>query len=135
MKALLIAFLFSIVPITSSAQNSEFKFRDENRPTYTKSVDVAQLKKLQASEGALVLDVRLTEDFAKNPNLIPGSTYRNPEDLPNWISQIDKSKEVVVYCVAGKWVSQKVAYLLDEAGITVRSLEGGFNAWNDSTEH
>ncbi|MDB9968193.1 hypothetical protein OAE08_00790 [Gammaproteobacteria bacterium] len=35
----------------------------------------------------------------------------------------------------GKWVSQKVAYLLDEAGIAIRSLEGGFNAWNDSTEH
>jgi thiosulfate sulfurtransferase len=82
-----------------------------------------------------VLDVRLEEDFAKNPNLIPGSTYRNPEDLPNWISQIDKSKEVVVYCVAGKWVSQKAAFLLDEAGITVRRLEGGFNAWNDSAEH
>lgn len=83
----------------------------------------------------MVLDVRLQEDFAKNPNLIPGSTYRNPEDLHNWISQIDKSKEVVVYCVAGKWVSQKVAYLLGEAGIKVRSLEGGFDAWNESQEH
>jgi len=82
-----------------------------------------------------VLNVRLEEDFAKSPNLIPCSTYRNPEDLPNWISQIDKSKEVVVYCVAGKWVSQKVAFLLDEAGITVRRFEGGFNAWNDSAEH
>ena len=81
-----------------------------------------------------MLDVRLEEDFAENPNLIPSSTYLNPEDLPNWISQINKSKEVV-YCLAGKWVSQKVAYLLDEAGIAIRSLEGGFNAWNDSTEH
>jgi rhodanese-related sulfurtransferase len=135
MKPLLVAFLFCLAPIASSAQESEFKFRNDDRPTFAKSVDVAQLKELQASEGALVLDVRLEEDFAKNPNLISGSTYRNPEDLPNWISLIDKSKEVVVYCVAGKWVSQKVAYLLDEAGITVRSLEGGYNAWNNSTEH
>jgi rhodanese-related sulfurtransferase len=135
MKPLLVAFLFCLAPIASSAQESEFKFRNDDRPTFAKSVDVAQLKELQASEGALVLDVRLEEDFAKNPNLISSSTYRNPEDLPNWISLIDKSKEVVVYCVAGKWVSQKVAYLLDEAGITVRSLEGGYNAWNNSTEH
>lgn len=89
MKSLQGAFLFSLAPISSFAQESEFKFRNDDRPTFTKSVDVAQLKELQASEGTLVLDVRFEEDFAKNPSLIPGSAYRNPEDLPNWIVQID----------------------------------------------
>ena len=102
MKPLLVAFLFCIVPIASSEQESEFKIRTDDRPTFTKSVDVAQLKKSQASEEPLVLDFRLEEDFAKNPSLIPNSTYRNPADLTNWVSQIDKSKQVVVYCVGGK---------------------------------
>ena len=102
MKPLLVTFLFCLVPIASSVQESEFKIRTDDRPTFTKSADVAQLKNLQASEEALVLDVRLEEDFAKNPSLIPNLTYRNPADLTNWISQIDKSKEVVVYCVGGK---------------------------------
>ena len=48
------------------------------------------MKKLRANEGPLMLDVRLEEDFAKNPNLISGSTYLNPDDLPNWIRQINK---------------------------------------------
>lgn len=132
MKILTLAMLSFLVSIGSFAQEPGFQFRNDDRPTFSKSVDIEQLKKLQASEEVLILDVRLEEDFAKNPDLIPGSSYRNPEDLPTWISQLDKSKEVVVYCVAGKWVSQKVAYLLDEAGITVHSLEGGFDAWNDS---
>lgn len=102
MKPLLLAFLFCIVPLASSAQESEFKCRNDDRPAFTKSVDVAQLKKLPASEEALALDVRFQKDFAKNPSLISGSSYRNHVDLPNWISQIDKSKEVVVYCVGGK---------------------------------
>ena len=38
MKPLLVAFLFSLVPIASSAQESEFKFRNDNRPAFTKSV-------------------------------------------------------------------------------------------------
>jgi hypothetical protein len=38
MKPLLVALLFSLVHIASSAQESEFKFRNDNRPAFTKSV-------------------------------------------------------------------------------------------------
>ncbi|MDA0281001.1 MAG: hypothetical protein O3C29_11315 [Proteobacteria bacterium] len=69
MKSLLVTFLFFLVPIASSAQESEFKFRNDDRPTFTKSVDVAQLKELQANEGALVLDVRLEPKFNSRFNL------------------------------------------------------------------
>ena len=46
MKPLLLAFLFCLVPLASSAQESEFKCRNDDRPAFTKSVDVAQLKKI-----------------------------------------------------------------------------------------
>ncbi|MFT4816401.1 MAG: hypothetical protein ACI80L_002545 [Pseudohongiellaceae bacterium] len=41
MKFLLVTLLFFLVPIASPAQESEFKFRNDDRPTFTKSVDVA----------------------------------------------------------------------------------------------
>lgn len=123
---LLACFLFTTIAV---AQVAEFEFRSDFRPSYDNTLSVAQLAELQASKSVVVLDVRLQEDFALNPSLIAGAEYRNPESLPTWISQLDKNKEVVVYCVAGKWVSQKVAHLLSEAGVSVRSLEGGFDAW------
>lgn len=88
----------------------------------------------QANASPIMLDVRLKEDFAKDPVLIPGAIYKNPEDLPTWLASLDKDKEVIVYCVAGKWVSQKVAYMLNQSGVKVHSLEGGFNAWKQYAE-
>jgi len=123
-----------LLATTLHADQESFQFRSDFRPSFTKSMGVAELKQLQVKEEVLILDVRLEEDYTKNPERILGSVYRNPESLPSWIDQIDRSKEVVVYCVAGKWVSQKVAHLLDEAGITVRSLQGGLDAWNASLQ-
>lgn len=48
--------LFSLAPIACLAQDSEFQFRNDERPRFTKSVDVTQLKQLQASEEVLILD-------------------------------------------------------------------------------
>lgn len=35
-----------------------------------------------------------------------------------------------MYCVKGKWVSQKAAKYLSEHGFDVRSLDGGIDAWD-----
>lgn len=130
-----LVMMFSIMLMSFAiAEEVDFQFRSDDRPAFNRSISVAELKQLRDSEELVVLDVRLAEDFAESPALIPGSTYQNPESLPDWVGQLDKSKQVVVYCVAGKWVSQKVAFLLDESGIKVRSLEGGLQAWNAAQE-
>ena len=105
------------------------RFRNDYRPEYTDTIAVSELMSLQNQSDFVLLDVRLKEDFDQNPVLISGAQYRNPELVGQWLSTIDGDQEVVVYCVAGKWVSQKIAYLLHEAGVSVRSLEGGLNAW------
>lgn len=105
------------------------RFRNDYRPEYTDTIAVSELMSLQNQSDLVLLDVRLKEDFDQNPVLISGAQYRNPELVGQWLSTIDGDQEVVVYCVAGKWVSQKIAYLLHEAGVSVRSLEGGLNAW------
>ena len=45
-----------------------------------------------------------------------------------WLIGVPRTRPVVVYCVAGRWVSQKAATLLEREGLDVYSLEGGLQA-------
>jgi rhodanese-related sulfurtransferase len=126
-RLITILLLLASGPLFS--QTKDFEFRNDYRPSFDQTISIEQLLNSQGTSKTTILDVRLAEDFAKDPILIPGAIYKNPEELSTWIAQLDKDKEVVVYCVAGKWVSQKVAHVLSQSGIRVQSLEGGIKAW------
>lgn len=128
---ILIAYGF-LVSCSNQVQNSDFDFLNADRPDYTKTIDVEELSALDHSKVTLI-DVRLTEDFEDSPELILGATHRNPEMISEWAHSLPKDKPVVVYCVKGKWVSQKAATYLSENGYEVYSLNGGINAWKAST--
>lgn len=119
---------------TLPLQAEEYVFRNDNRPTYDDVVTVKDLGDLQKDDKVIVLDVRLLEDFEADPVLIPGAEYKNPEDIVAWSSALPEDKKVVVYCVKGKWVSQKVASYLDDQGVEVSSLEGGVEGWKQENE-
>ena len=120
----LAAFLLS-----ACAANDSYDFRSDDRPAYERSVDAARLEALQRADDVTVLDVRLIEDFEADPELIPGATYRNPENIGQWFSALPQDSKVVVYCVKGRWVSQKAATFLSEKGYDVYSLSGGIEGW------
>lgn len=85
------------------------------------------------NNGATVLDVRLSEDFAADPELIPDAMYRDPDEIVTWVRSMSPvDGPVIVYCVRGKWVSQKAATYLKDQGFEVVSLEGGIEAWKDA---
>jgi Fe-Mn family superoxide dismutase len=127
MRTILWAFMLVFAASCSPAPQV-YVFRNDDRPEYTRTASVADLK-AQAPGGVTVLDVRLSEDFAANPRMIPGAIRRDPEGIADWANKLPKDKPVVVYCVKGKWVSQKAAAYLSEHGFDVRSLDGGINAW------
>ncbi|MEM9705255.1 MAG: rhodanese-like domain-containing protein [Pseudomonadota bacterium] len=102
-------------------------FRTGDRPGYDRSVMAEDLAQLQA-DGAVILDVRLAEDFDADPRLIPGALRRDPEDFASWADEIPTDRPVVTYCVKGKWVSQKTAHSLAAAGVDAFNLEGGIVA-------
>jgi len=106
-----------------------YVFRNADRPAYTRTASVADLK-AQAPDGVTLVDVRLREDFDANPTMIAGAIRRDPEGIADWVSALPRDKPVVVYCVKGKWVSQKAATYLSEQGFDVRSLDGGIDAWD-----
>ncbi len=88
---------------------SGYEFRSDDRPAYDRAVSVEQLDALQM-QGAAILDVRLSEDFDADPRLIPNAYYRDPEAIESWARTMTPgARPVVVYCVRGRWVSQKAA--------------------------
>lgn len=124
-KTLLLAALL----LSACAANDGYDFRSDDRPPYTRAVDASRLEALQRTDDVTVLDVRLLEDFKADPELIPGAMYRNPDDIEQWFSALPQDSKVVVYCVKGRWVSQKAATFLSDKGYDVYSLSGGIEGW------
>ena len=115
--------------VAACAGAPDYVFRDAERPAYERNLSVDELHSARDGDDYLVLDVRLEEDYAANPVLIPGALYRNPESIDEWSSGLPRDATIVVYCVKGRWVSQKAAAYLDEQGFNVYSLDGGIEAW------
>jgi rhodanese-related sulfurtransferase len=89
----------------------------------------AQLMRLVGTPDApVIVDVRIPEDLAADPRLIPGSTA-----LPHTAFDLAPTRlqgqRVVIACQRGKKLSEGVAALLRAQGINAESLEGGTEAW------
>jgi rhodanese-related sulfurtransferase len=89
----------------------------------------AQLMRLIGTPDAhLILDVRLPEDVAADPRLIPGST-RLPHTAFNPAPDNLRGHRVIVTCLRGRKLSEGAAALLRTQGIAAETLEGGIEAW------
>jgi rhodanese-related sulfurtransferase len=80
----------------------------------------------------LVLDVRRDADYEADREMIPGAIRRNPEQVEQWVREVPKDKDVVVYCIKGGSVSNAVVDKLRAAGVSARYIEGGWEAWKKS---
>ncbi|MGB0505321.1 MAG: rhodanese-like domain-containing protein [Pikeienuella sp.] len=91
-------------------------------------ISIEDLKRLAPGPFApQILDVRIDEDFAEDPRLIPGAiraTHLSPEVKPN--------TPVVTVCHKGAKLGQGTAALLRSQGVNARALTGGFVGWADS---
>jgi rhodanese-related sulfurtransferase len=75
-----------------------------------------------------IIDVRIDEDFEANPRLVPASSRRAHNDVPNWGKGFS-GQTVIVVCQKGGKLSQGVAAWLRHYGADAITLEGGFEAW------
>jgi len=91
------------------------------------------LKKNMAEDrDVIVLDVRRNNDYEADKEMIPSAVRRNPEQVDQWVQEIPKDKNVVVYCIRGGSVSNSVVDKLLAAGVSARYIEGGWEAWKKS---
>ncbi|MBN8988828.1 MAG: chromate resistance protein [Rhizobiales bacterium] len=78
-----------------------------------------------------LVDVRIDEDFAADPRLIPGAMRRSHRDVQDWAPQLT-GQSVVVICQKGKKLSEGAAAWLRQGGIAAESLEDGHLGWTEA---
>jgi Fe-Mn family superoxide dismutase len=100
--------------------------------TEVPSVSVEELRSILGGGGppAVVLDVRLSDDFAMSKDMILSAQYRDPEQVEQWKREIPRSQSVFAYCAYGFEVCQGVASSLYKSGINVHFVRGGIAAWH-----
>ena len=124
-------FCYLLMTLISSSAFAQLERVDAS--VEVPSLSVEELAK-SVDEGtvSMVIDVRLEEDLDAEPVLIPDATWKNPHDIETWAKELGGNERVVVYCVAGRWVSQSVTKKLRDMGIDVAQLDGGIEAWKAS---
>ncbi|WP_024520407.1 sulfurtransferase/chromate resistance protein [Bradyrhizobium sp. Tv2a-2] len=99
--------------------------------SYT-SISPDKLSRLIGTAHAPVLiDVRLDEDFAADPRLIPGARRRSHLDVEDWAQGL-AGRSVVVICQKGQKLSEGTAAWLRHGNIAAETLEGGHAAWREA---
>lgn len=79
--------------------------------------------------GKLILDVRRVADREAVPEQLPGAQWKNPEQLAEWVDNLPKDQNIVLYCARGGSVSNSVLDALQAKGLKARFIEGGIEGW------
>ncbi len=86
---------------------------------------------IDSGSAPLLLDVREPMEF--RINRLPGALLVPLAQLPDALSQLDQTRDYVVYCHHGIRSIRAVEFLR-AAGLRARNLAGGITAWIDSVE-
>ncbi|MFH5923372.1 sulfurtransferase/chromate resistance protein [Roseomonas xinghualingensis] len=93
------------------------------------TITTVQLSRLIGLPDApALLDLRVPEDHAADPRLLPASIRRDHRDVTAWAPAY-AGRSVVVACQRGLKLSQGAAAWLRHHGAQAEVLEGGFEAW------
>ncbi len=76
-----------------------------------------------------VIDARPRASYERNPEVMAGATWRDPERVSEWIGGFSTADPVVVFCAYGFHVGCKMAIAMRKAGFDARYMEGGHSAW------
>jgi rhodanese-related sulfurtransferase len=97
-------------------------------PLHT-SISIQNLSALIGTPSCpVIVDVRIEDDYALDPRLIPGSVRRSHREMDAWANEF-AGRSVVVACQRGEKLSEGAAAWLRHSGIQARNLAGGFEAW------
>ena len=99
--------------------------------SYT-SISSDKLSRLIGTANAPTLvDVRIDEDFAADPSLIPGAMRLPHTRVQEWASQLT-GQSVVVVCHKGQKLSEGTAAWLRYNKVAAEILEGGHVGWKEA---
>lgn len=87
---------------------------------------------IDRGEDVFILDVREPHEF--DICRIPGSTLIPLGQLPQRLSELDPTKNIVAHCKMGGRSAKAVAFLEKNGFPRVRNLAGGILAWSDQVD-
>jgi rhodanese-related sulfurtransferase len=90
------------------------------------------MRKIDAGDKIVIIDVRHALDFESDPYTIPGAIRIPYEQLENY-PRVESDREIIIYCTCPNEASSaRVALRLMQNGIArVRPLTGGFVTWRE----
>ena len=92
-------------------------------------ITVVQLRRLVGTPDApQLIDLRIPEDFAADPRILPAALRQSHEDLSPLRTRLGAGR-AVVYCEKGRKISHGAAAILRSDGIAREVLAGGHVAW------
>jgi adenylyltransferase/sulfurtransferase len=103
---------------------------ETSRPTTPDGhLDVRALKQRQeAGDGPLLVDVRTPQEWAICR--LHGATLIPLQELASRLGELDREREIVVYCHVGVRSAMAVDFLRGQGFERARNLEGGIDAWS-----
>ena len=111
------------------SQDEESRDMTRRVPTEIRAKDLA--KKLER-EPVFLLDVREPEEF--QICAIPGAVLIPLKQLPDRLSEVDGTREIIAYCRTGKRSAQAVELLHKAGYASAKNLRGGIHAWADEVD-
>jgi rhodanese-related sulfurtransferase len=87
---------------------------------------------LDSGQSLVLIDVRRQSDYDEDPNLIPGATWYDLEQMDAWSQDIPKDADLVVYCAHGRSRSQAALEHFTNNGYKVKLLDHGYDGWRDA---
>jgi membrane protein DedA with SNARE-associated domain/rhodanese-related sulfurtransferase len=114
-------------------------FKYINRHRALKKLHMARItaeelrQRLEGGQDVFIVDVRSSLATQGDPWRIPGAQHRLLEQVQNWVTDIPRDREVVLYCSCPNDASAvRAALVLYKRGVTrVRPLAGGIDAWRE----
>jgi len=93
-------------------------------------VSVEEVKAmLEAGKPVQIIDARPRHSMSRQPDIMEGATWRDPDRVQEWSGELSKSDPVVVFCVYGFHVGCKTAIALRDLGFDAKYMTGGHSAW------
>lgn len=86
----------------------------------------------ESAASAFIIDVRRAGIYSNAETVIPNAQWRDPEHIDQWMHEIPRDREILVYCIHGHEVSRNCAIRLSANGLNARFLKGGLEAWQSS---
>jgi membrane protein DedA with SNARE-associated domain/rhodanese-related sulfurtransferase len=104
------------------------------RKLQTARITVEELRQRQEGGGdVFIVDLRSSMAVESDPYRIPGAQHLLMDQVEEWLPNIPRDQEIVLYCSCPNEASAaKTAFILYKRGIKrVRPLLGGMDAWRD----